>query len=142
MRIVPMRREQSFYPMSRLMADWLNGFTGDQEYHPQSGEMPIDALEKEEEYIILANLPGIAKDKISISVKENQLIIEAKQDIQKEENPGVLHRSERFHGDYIRSMYLTDNFDVQNVKAKLEDGVLTLHIPKKKPEANKQIPVE
>jgi HSP20 family protein len=89
----------------------------------------IDVQENEREYLVDAELPGVKKEEISLELNDDRLTI----GIQKEENneekrKNYIHRERRF-SSMRRSIYLADA-NSEEVKAKLEDGVLKIVIPK------------
>jgi HSP20 family protein len=89
----------------------------------------IDVQENEREYLVDAELPGVKKEEISLELNDDRLTI----GIQKEENneekrKNYIHRERRF-SSMRRSIYLADA-NPEEVKAKLEDGVLKIVIPK------------
>lgn len=99
--------------------------------------MKTDVLETDQDYTLLIDLPGIEKDNVSAELKEGYLNITAsssQQDDSQDENGRYLRR-ERFSGTYTRSFYVGDAVTEADIKAKFENGVLKLAIPKKEPQA-------
>ncbi|MBP0971623.1 MAG: Hsp20/alpha crystallin family protein [Oscillospiraceae bacterium] len=98
--------------------------------------MKTDVLETDQDYTLLIDLPGIEKDNVSAELKEGYLNITAsasQQDDSQDENGRYLRR-ERFAGTYTRSFYVGDTVTETDIKAKFENGVLKLTIPKKEPQ--------
>ncbi len=124
-----------------LFDDFLNSFFNDN-ITDDSRLMPIDVLEFDKHYQLIADMPGVPKDNLKVSVKHNELMIESC--IEKEENKEneVIHHRERFQGCYQRIIKLPDNCDVDSIKAKLNDGVLELTIQKIEPKPDKKILIE
>lgn len=90
-----------------------------------------DIVEKENAYFVEAELPGFAKEDITIDLKNNQLIIRAQrnnQEEQKDSNDRVIRR-ERHYGEFVRQFYV-DNIKEDEITAKLVDGILKIEIPK------------
>ncbi len=136
------RNTRDLFPlMSSLFDDFLsNAFT--EEQTESNKMMPMDVSEREKEFVIRANMPGIKKDDIKISIhNNNELTIEGKQESEKSDKNETVFRYERYKGNYRRSVSLPEVCDIENVQAKLEDGVLTLIIPKKEPSPAKEIKV-
>ncbi|MBW6515088.1 MAG: Hsp20/alpha crystallin family protein [Candidatus Cloacimonetes bacterium] len=127
--------------MSSLFDDFLsNAFT--EEQTEANKMMPMDVSERVKEFVIRANMPGIKKENIKISVSNNnELTIEGKQESEKSEKNETVFRYERYKGNYRRSISLPEVCDIEKVEAKLEDGVLTLLIPKKEPSPVKEIKI-
>lgn len=104
--------------------------------------MAMDIMEHDEEYEILANLPGFKKENVKISIHDNQLHIEASCESKSDEKQGSMYRCERYSGNYRRNLLLPDNADHAKINAKMEDGVLRLIIPKKEATPQKEIVIE
>jgi HSP20 family protein len=86
-----------------------------------------DIIENEKEYVIEAMLAGIKKEDVTVDVNERRLSIEAER---KEVKDLKYNRKESFTGKYKRSFILPDDADADNITANLEDGVLTVSVPK------------
>lgn len=144
MRIVPYRRQNEYRPLNNMLSlfDSFFGPNMDEEDSQDNFRaMPMDIIEHDKDFTILANLPGYKKDNVKISVHENQLHIEATCEEKKEENVGTMYRCERYSGTYRRNLSLPENADVEKISAKMEDGVLSLVIPKKEPTPKKEITI-
>lgn len=97
---------------------------------PNGNPMAMDVVEREDAFVIKANLPGLSRDQIKLVTREDHLVIEARQDNPAEDPaPKSLH-SERYAGNYVRSIYIPQSCDQDNIKARLANGVLELTIPK------------
>lgn len=91
----------------------------------------VDVSETENEFRIRADLPGVKKDDLDISIQDGVLTINAEtKEEKKEEKEGRVIRQERRYGKFVRSMRLGDTVDVDNIKADYKDGVLDLVLPK------------
>jgi HSP20 family protein len=131
-------------PMSNMLSmfdDFFNQVFEEESSEENFRAMAMDITEHDKEFTILANLPGFRKENIKISVHDNQLLIEAACNDKKEETKGTVYRCERYSGSYRRNLTLPENADVSAIKAKMEDGVLTLNIPKKEPTPMKEITI-
>ena len=113
--------------------DRMESFFNDQfKDYPQifKGELKVDLKEASNEYIVDAELPGVKKEDIEVTYKNNYLTISAKrEEIVNEEKENYI-RKERSYGKIERSIY-ADDIDEANIKAKFENGVLKLTVPKK-----------
>lgn len=91
----------------------------------------INIVEKDENFEITADLPGVNKSDISVQLSNGSLTIEAvtKKDDQ-EEKDGKVIRKERYEGRLMRSFYLGHNIQQEDVQASFSDGVLTIVVPK------------
>ena len=94
--------------------------------------MKTDVHENEEDYEMDMDLPGFKKDQININLENGYLTISASKEHDSEKKKhGKVIRQERYEGSMQRSFYVGDGVKVEDVKAKFEDGVLKLTIPKK-----------
>ncbi|MGC5773993.1 Hsp20/alpha crystallin family protein [Paenibacillus pabuli] len=91
-----------------------------------------DIREEENRYLVEAELPGIAKEDIDIQVEGNELIIRAKRNetTEQKDDTNRIIRQERRSGEFIRRFYV-EHIDEENIKARLENGLLKLDIPKR-----------
>jgi HSP20 family protein len=103
----------------------------------------LDVTETESEYRVRADLPGIKKDDLDISIQDGVLTINAETKYEDEaKKEGRLIRQERRYGKFVRSMRLGDSVDVSKVKAEYKDGVLSLVLPKAEEVRPKRIDVK
>jgi HSP20 family protein len=124
-----------------LFDEFFNDFL-EGDYRSDTRMMALDILEHDGKFIVKADLPGIEKENVKISTKENQLVIEAESKKEAAEGNETFHRKERFTGFYQRTINLSDICDVEHIKAKLENGVLQVEIPKIEPKPVKDIIIE
>lgn len=101
--------------------------------YPQNGLMQTDVKENETGYELTMNLPGVKKEDIKGELKDGYLILSASSESSKEEKDqeGKFIRKERYCGSCSRSFYVGEAITQEDIKAKFEDGVLKLSIPKK-----------
>lgn len=93
--------------------------------------MPVELKEKDKEYTVKAELPGVKKEDLDIDMEDNYITINAKkQEEHDEENDGY-KKSEFSYGEFSRTIYFPQEIDINNTKAKLEHGVLKITAPKK-----------
>jgi HSP20 family protein len=102
----------------------------------------VDVFESKDNIMVKADMPGMKKEDIDISVHGDTLIIkgEKKGESESEENDHV--KTERFYGSFNRALTLPSEVDETKVKASYKDGVLELILPKKEEEKPKQIKVD
>ena len=94
--------------------------------------MKTDVHETETDYEMDMDLPGFKKDQIKINLENGYLTIAASKEHDSEQKKhGKVIRQERYSGAMQRSFYVGDGVKVEDVKAKFEDGVLKLSIPKR-----------
>ena len=95
--------------------------------------MKTDLKEHDNGYELKMDLPGFKKDQVNINLEDGYLTISAakEHDNEKKDRHGKIIRQERYAGSMQRSFYVGDGVKPEDVKAKFEDGVLKLSIPKK-----------
>lgn len=98
----------------------------------------VDVREGDAIYEVSAELPGVSKEDIKVTIREGALTLEAEsKQSYSEENDGQLIRQERRYGKYVRQFQLGEEVQESDVSASFKDGILKLTIPKvepKKPE--------
>ena len=99
-----------------------------------NGLMKTDVRENEGNYELDIDLPGFKKDEISLTLDNGYLIVGAAKTVNEDEkdSKGKMLRQERYSGAMQRSFYVGDGINENDVKAKFEDGVLSLSFPKEK----------
>lgn len=99
---------------------------------PTPSQIKVDVKETDGGYTVQAEVPGVPKEDIHVSIEGNvvSLRAEVRQHDQKTEGEKVL-RSERYFGSVARSFQLPVDVDAAQAKAKYDNGVLTLTLPKK-----------
>ena len=119
-----------------LHADWPSTREG------RLGSFAVDVEETDNELKVSANLPGVEKEDLSVSLEEgNRLTISVSQSEESEtENKNFLHK-ERWEGSAARTLTLPQGCDSEQMNAELKDGVLTLTIGKRPESKTKTITV-
>ncbi len=102
----------------------------------------IDIIERPDAVIVKAELPGVEKDNIDISVQENRLTISGKIERDKEEKKEDFYYSERSYTSYSRSVDIPCKVNAELITAKLKNGILTVTLPKAEEVKAKKIKVE
>ncbi|MBS3804406.1 MAG: Hsp20/alpha crystallin family protein [Oleiphilaceae bacterium] len=102
----------------------------------------VDVRETAENYQIQADLPGMTKDDIKVTVENGVLNIEGERKKEEESGEGTQHRVERVYGRFVRRFTLPDNVDEESADAKFQNGILTLTLKKTEPSRPKAINVE
>jgi HSP20 family protein len=105
-------------------------------------QMKLDVSEDDKAYTVKAEIPGVNKEDIHISVDGNRVSISAEVKKEKEEKEGKkVVRSERYFGKVSRSFSLDHDIDEGGARAKYADGVLELTLPKKPGSTAKKVAV-
>ena len=116
-----------------LSLNAFDNFFGDrwtQGQNYESDVFKIDVKDMEKDYIIEADLPGVGKEEISLNAENKTLSISLKREEKKSEEKGSFIHRERRMSSMSRGIRLADA-DLSDVKAKLDNGVLTVTVPKK-----------
>lgn len=102
----------------------------------------VDIIETEKEYLITAELPGVRKDEVKVTVENGVLNLTGERRFEKEDKGARYHRVERFYGNFMRSFTLPDDADAAQVNAEFKNGELKVHIAKSEAARPKQIEVK
>jgi HSP20 family protein len=106
-------------------------------------QIKMDVKEDDNAYTVHADIPGVKKQDIHVSIEGNQVSISAETKVEKEEKKGEkLLRSERYVGKVARSFTLAHDVDEAKAQAKYNDGVLELTLPKKAGGAAKKLAIQ
>jgi HSP20 family protein len=109
----------------------------------QMAHFRVDVSESENAYTICAELPGVKKDDINISIDSDQVAISAEVKNEKEVKDGERPlRSERYYGKVQRAFQLGQPVDENTASAKYADGILELTLPKKAAASAKRINIQ
>ena len=98
----------------------------------ETAKMPaIDVSEDEGAYLVKAELPGVAREDLDVTIKDGMLSINAERKKEKKnDKDGRVIREERYYGKFVRSLRLGSDVDESGIEAHYEDGVLNLSLPK------------
>ncbi len=105
-------------------------------------QMKMDVREDDKAYTVNAEIPGVKKEDIQVSINGNQIAIsaEVKQEREVKEGEKVL-RSERYYGKVSRAFTLGQDVDEDSAQAAYKDGVLSLTLPKKAAAKSKRLTI-
>ena len=109
---------------------------------PAPTQFRMDVTENDREYRVLAELPGVKKDEISITISGNQVAVSAEVKHEKDvKNGDTVLRAERYYGKIQRAFALGQEVDEDTAQAKYNNGVLELTLPKRTAAAAKKLAV-
>jgi HSP20 family protein len=91
---------------------------------------PMDLVETEDDFVLRADLPGIAEGDVNIELEDNVLTVSGERKAEHEERKEGYYRVERASGSFSRSLTLPEGVDPEAVKASFDRGVLEVRIPK------------
>jgi HSP20 family protein len=155
---MPYRRRYSF-PMWRDFEDMMNelenrfwgaggrflppGGMADRMLPAIRGEFRVDVREHDDEVIVVADLPGVERDDVSISlVNPGTLEISSERQSEKEEKDEGYFMRERMYGSMCRIVNLPHDVTEESASASFKNGVLEIRLKKSKEEKGKQIKIE
>ncbi len=93
--------------------------------------MPVEIHEKENEYDVKAELPGVKKEDLEVEIDKNCLTLNAKRHEERKEDTKGFRKSEFKYGEFSRTIYFPEEINVEETKASLNDGILCIRAPKK-----------
>ena len=110
---------------------------------PSASQIRIDVKETDKDFTVQADMPGVSKEDIHVSVEGSIVTLRAeiRQQDRQTEGEKVL-RTERYYGEVSRSFQLPSDIDEANAKARSDNGVLCLTLPKKISSAPQRLTVE
>ena len=131
-------KRDDFWSIDRLFDDFFNAsFFGRWTNTP----VRADIRETENEWLIDAELPGVNKKDIQVELNDGLLTVSVEQKKEvNEENENYIRR-ERAYGNYKRSFYVEDVKE-DEIKAEYKDGVLSIVLPKAKPDRKKKVKID
>ena len=97
---------------------------------PRRWAPAVDVVEHADEYLVKADLPGVAEDAVSIEVDGRVLTIAGERSDEHSSEAGGIRRAERLHGSFRRSLTLPRGVEAEKITARHENGVLEIRIPK------------
>ena len=116
-------------PFFRLFDTFFNDAQGE-DVANRSWMPPVDIQETEDGYRLTAELPGLTKEDINITLENNVLRLSGERKFQKDVKKESYHRIERSYGTFTRSFVLPQQVSSERVEAAFENGILTLTVPK------------
>jgi len=127
--------------MNRLLGDFF--MTRKEKAMSKLGWMPsVDVSESENEYTIKADIPGMKKEDIKISLERNTMSISGERKEEVEEKNKNYVRREKSYGSFFRSFELPHAVDSKNIRATYSDGVLSINVPKSEESKPKEIKID
>ena len=127
--------------MNRLFEDAGRGYRGDEAAATTSWSPAVDIYETENEIMVRAELPGIDRKDIALSLDNNVLTLKGERRFEKETRQENYHRIERAYGTFSRAFSIPAIVDEEKIRADYKDGILTIALPKKEQVKPKQIKI-
>jgi HSP20 family protein len=113
-------------PMDRMLGD----FFGHRAARPATLGPSLDVIERDDEVVVRAALPGVSKDDLEVSVSGTLLTLRGGAKEKKKEEEGEYYRAEIPHGPFERTLALPAEVDESKARAAMKDGMLELTLPK------------
>jgi HSP20 family protein len=89
-----------------------------------------DITETDAAYLIKAEIPGVQKEDVKVTIQDGMLTMQGERKMEKEEKGKKFHRVERSYGSFVRSFRMPDDADENSVKAEFKDGMLNITLAK------------
>ncbi len=124
-----MRRIQE--RMNRIFEEFERRFPEFRGFAETRFGMPVDVIDEGEQYRVVVDLPGFNKEDIEVYFEDGDLVIKAERKVEEEEKGRDYLRRERRYGMFYRRLSLPAEIDASGVKAKYNNGVLEIVIPKR-----------
>src|SRR5689334_8796763 len=120
------------------MSDQLNRLLTRRNHAPGQDELmavaqwvpAIDVVETDSEFLVRAELPGVEKQEVNVSLDKGVLLLEGHREREKDKEGYRYHRTECPYGRFARSLRLPDSIDEAKLSAEFRNGLLTVHVPK------------
>ena len=145
-RWIPSQEWMPLRPFARLW-DWdLEGFG---EEFMESGSQKeaswvprVESYEKDGNYVIKTDLPGVDAKDVQVTVENGCLTIQGERKLDKEVKEKQIHRREMYYGSFQRTLAVPEGVESDHIKAKYHDGVLEITAPLEKKSLPKKVAVE
>jgi len=129
------------HEMDELFHNRLASVLGGEGLQSVAWSPVVDIEESAEAYAIRAELPGLSKEKVKVTVENGVLTLSGERDLERRVETKTFHRVERSHGTFTRSFTLPDDVDPESVAANFKDGLLEIQITKREEALPKSIEV-
>ena len=123
--------------LDQFFTDFDKGYARKNDFAPA-----VDVVEEKEDFVLRAELPGVAKENIKVEVKENRLTLSGKKENAWADKSGEYRYAESAFGAFSRTFEIPRNVSGDAIKAEYSNGVLTLRIPKAKEALSRSIEIK
>lgn len=129
--------------MNRIFDEFFRGdVLADETFFSRDWNPAVDIVENSDTYVLKAEIPGMNKDDVKITLENNLLTIRGEKKNELEKKEGNFHRIERSYGVFERSFTIPGTIKTNDIDAQYKDGVLTLTLPKAEEAKPKMIDVK
>ena len=129
--------EESFIPANWMRMPRFRRLKELEEFYTS-----VDMYDNKNEIVVKAEVPGVDKDNLNISISDNMLTIKGEMKKEEETKEEDYYYSERSYGSFMRVLNLPAKVNEKKIKASFKDGVLEIHMPKAAESKPKDIKVE
>jgi HSP20 family protein len=137
-RHLPIVQDEMDRAFDRLMRQWASPVS-----FSEAGWNPsVDVVETDDEIVVRAEIPGVNRDDIDLTVENNRMIISGEKKQEHEEKDDNYYLMERSYGSFRRIFVLPAQADADKVAASYKDGVLTVTVPKTEVAKGKKIDIK
>lgn len=124
------------YNTNRVMEDLFQSLWNSA---PESNIAPLDVIEKQEEYVLIFDLPGVKKESVDVSIKDRVLTVSVNKEERKEEGRYLVKNRENI--TFKKSYTIPENSDSESLSASMELGILTLNLKKKEESLSRKVSI-
>jgi len=127
---------------------WMRPFSWDMpklsEFYSGQGMLTpkVDVIDREKDILVRAEVPGVDKDKLDVTVSDNAITIKGTVTHEEKEEQGDYYRRETSFGEFVRTVALPAKVDNEHVQAKYKDGILEVVVQKTQQTQRRTIKVE
>ncbi|KTD58909.1 heat shock protein, Hsp20 family [Legionella sainthelensi] len=137
---------RDYFPVYNEIGSLLDNFFKGQQLDASfvdtsSWAPPVDIKEEKDRFLVLADIPGVNREDIQISLEHNVLTLRGERHFEKTEKKEGYTRIERSQGQFYRRFSLPQTADDAKISAKYKQGVLEISIPKKQTAVQKKIDI-
>jgi len=121
-----------YTPNESLLSPFFGDFFAPELMAQRSSELAprCDILERKDDYVIYAELPGVPRDQVKVRYENGLLTLSGEKKIHEKHDDDRFYKVERTCGSFSRSFRIGDEIDSNKINAKYEDGVLAVFLPK------------
>jgi HSP20 family protein len=101
----------------------------------------VELVETDNEFVLTAEIPGMAKEEVDVSVEDNVLTLKGERKFERDETKEQVHIREREYGTFTRAFTVPRNVDAAKIRAEYHDGVMEVHMPKAPEAKGRQIKI-
>jgi HSP20 family protein len=101
----------------------------------------VDIVEEKDRILLTAELPGFQEKDIEVQMEGGVLTLRGERKTETEKEGRTFHRMERSYGQFVRSFTLPNNVDRENIKARFNNGLLEIELPKREEAKPRQIKI-